>query len=222
MLITKSRRAMVMRSAIITPLYLIGSFFIGALLGGLVFNGLPGHFQDATKVSLAAFPALFCVIAGGALWGRAMARLVQNGSAKRPMWAGALGYGPAVVLAAIALTVLENLIVEQQRGPQLPIHVVFTFLFVPAVFLVATIGAFVQSVALGRKSAAARIALGSGLAAGAVFLLVDLVMDAVGYRVGAPGAAERATMVTVLLTGSIAASFAAGAMMGLILTGRKE
>ncbi len=219
---TESRRALVIQGATMTPLYLIGSFFVGALLGDLVFFGLPGHLQDAAKVPLAALPTLLCVFAGGALWGRGMARLARRSDVKRSMWAGALGYGPTVVLVGLALTVLENLFVEQRRGPDLPIHDVFTLLFVPAVFVVATVGALALGIGLQRGGLSVRLALGSGLAAGITFFLIDRLLDMLGWRVGAPGAAERATMVTVLLTGSAAASLAAGAVIGLLLSGGPE
>lgn len=222
MRMTESRRAPVIQSAIITPLCLIGSFFVGALLGDLVFFGLPGHMQDAAKVSLAALPTLLCVIAGGALWGRAMSRVAQARDVKRMMWAGALGYGPTVVLVGIGLTVLENLIVEQRRGPDLPIHDVFTLLFVPAAFVVGTLGALALGIGLKRTGLSARLALGSGLAAAITFFVIDRLLDALGWRVGAPGAAERATMLTVMLTGNVAASVAAGAVIGLLLSGGQD
>jgi hypothetical protein len=138
------------------------------------------------------------------------------------MWAGALGYAPTVLLVGMALTVLENLIVEQRRGPELPIHVVFTLLFAPAALVVASVGALALGVALKRRGLALRLALGSGLVAGLTFLVVDLLMDALGYRVGAPGAAERSTMITVMLTSNIAASLAAGGVIGLIITSSRE
>jgi hypothetical protein len=211
------RRALVLRSAAITPLYLIGSFFVGAMLGSAVASGLPGHLDDSTRSLLAAIPALASVIAGGALWGRAMGRLAHAGSLKRFVWAGALGYGPTVILVALGLTVMENVLVEQRRLPDLPIHVVFTLLFVPAAFIVAAAGALAIGVALKRTSLIPTLALGSGLAAALVFLIVDLAMDAVGYRVGAPRAAERLTMLTVMLTGNLAASLAAGAFIGFTI-----
>jgi hypothetical protein len=223
MQIAAMRTSDVVRSALITPLYLIGSFFIGALLGSLTFSGLPGHIEDATKIAMAAVPALACVVVGGALWGRAIARLTHAANVSRLTWAGALGYGPTLIGVVLLLTVLENLIVEQRRGPELPIHVVFTLLFVPAVFIVALVGALALGLALKHTSLLPALALGSGLAAGITFLIVDLVMDGIGYRVGAPGAAERATMITVLLTGSIAASLAAGALIGFLLSrGHRE
>src|SRR5512147_1823749 len=126
MLTAESRRSIVIRSALLTPLCLIGTFFVGALFGSLVFSGLPGHLEAEAKTALAALPALACVVAGGAWWGRTLARTLHLGDVKRMTWAGALGYGPTLILVAIVLPVLENLIVEQQRWPGLPIHVVFT------------------------------------------------------------------------------------------------
>lgn len=217
MFMAESRRGIVIRSALLAPLCLIGTFFVGALFGNLVFIGLPGHVQAEAKTALAALPALVCVIAGGAWWGRSLAHILHLGDVKRLMWAGALGYGPTVILVGLLLSVLENLIVEQQRLPALPIHVVFTLLFTPAALVVAAVGALALGVALRRKGLAIRLALGAGLAAGLTFLLVDLLMDALGYRVGAPGAAERATMLTVMLTGNLAASLAAGGVIGFLL-----
>lgn len=217
-----SRPGLVARSAAIAPLYLIGSFFVGAMLGSLIFEGLPGHTEQAGRIAAAAVPALACVIAGGALWGRAMGRLAQTDRVAALTWAGAIGYGPTVILVGLALTVLEQLIVEQHRGPDLPIHVVFTLLFVPAVTVVAAAGGLALGLALKQRRLLLPLGLGSGLAAGITFLVVDLLMDSVGYRVGAPGAAERATMLTVLLTGSMMASLAAGAVLGFVLSRTRE
>ncbi len=222
MLMTASRRTVVIRTALMTPLCLIGTFFVGALLGDLLFAGLPGHLRDEARVALAALPVLICVSSGGALWGRALARIVHVGDVKRMMWAGALGYAPTLLVVALTLTVLEKLIVEQGRGPDLPLHVVFTLLFTPAVFLIATIGALALGLALRRGGPALPLALASGLAAGLTFLVVDFLMDSFGYRVGAPGAVQRATMITVLLTGDVAASLAAGTVIGWFLSRRQD
>jgi hypothetical protein len=45
-----------------------------------------------------------------------------------------------------------------------------------------------------------------GLAAGGAFQAVNLIMQAAGWVVGAPGAAERATMLTVMGLGNIGAA----------------
>jgi hypothetical protein len=222
MLMSASRRGVVIRSALITPLCLIATFFVGAIFGDVIFFVMPGYMADEAKAALAGLPALVCVIVGGALWGRAIASIVHLGAIKRMMWAGALGYGPTVVLVGMALTLLEKLIVDQRRGPELPIHVVFTLLFTPAAFLVATVGALAIGLALQRKGLVLRLAIGSGVAAGLAFLVVDLILDSLGYRVGAPGAVERATMLTVLLTGTLTAALVAGGVMGMLLTSGTE
>jgi hypothetical protein len=44
-------------------------------------------------------------------------------------------------------------------------------------------------------------------------LIANLVMEAFGWQVGGPRAAERATMLTVMFTGNIVAALAGGAML---------
>ena len=43
-------------------------------------------------------------------------------------------------------------------------------------------------------------------------------MQAAGWQVGAPDAADRLTMLTVLLVGNLGAAVVGGAVMGLVLT----
>ncbi|MFQ5890957.1 MAG: hypothetical protein ACE5JR_13075 [Gemmatimonadota bacterium] len=102
-------------------------------------------------------------------------------------------------------------------GSALPIHVVFTILFVPAAFFVAGVTALAVGVALKDWARAGRLAVCTGLAAAAAFLAVDVLMDLAGWRVGAPGAASRATMLTVTLAGSLAGALAGGGVLGALL-----
>jgi hypothetical protein len=53
-----------------------------------------------------------------------------------------------------------------------------------------------------------------GLVAAAVFLVVNLLMEGAGWVVGAPRAAERFTMLTVMFVGNLAAALAGGALLG--------
>jgi hypothetical protein len=55
----------------------------------------------------------------------------------------------------------------------------------------------------------------AGAAAALAFLAANLLMESRGWVVGAPGAAERNTMIAVLLVGMIAAALAGGAVLGL-------
>ena len=91
----------------------------------------------------------------------------------------------------------------------------------PAAFFVAGITAFAIGVALGDIALALRLAAWTGLAAAAAFFVADILMDLAGWRVGAPGAAERATMLTVMMVGNLAAAAAGGAMLAIGLLRRK-
>jgi hypothetical protein len=70
---------------------------------------------------------------------------------------------------------------------------------------------------LYRAAFGLRLAIPAGLAAAAAFLAVDLVMDALGWRVGAPDAGRRATMVVVTAIGLLAAATSAGGAIGAML-----
>jgi MFS family permease len=205
-------------SALVSALALVGGLLLGVVVGFITFETLPGHMPEASKAGLAAIPALVGTFAGGAIWGRVMARLADREEARRMVWAGALGYGLAVILAGIGLSALEMAIVERGGGPALPVHVVFTILFVPAASFVAAVGGLALGIALRNWSLAGRLGLFGGLAAGVAFLVVNLLMDSLGWRVGAPGAAERFTMLTVMFTGNLAAALAGGAVIGVLLT----
>jgi hypothetical protein len=59
-----------------------------------------------------------------------------------------------------------------------------------------------------------------GVSSGSVSLAVNLGMEALGWQVGRPGAAERATMLTVLFVSNLGAALAGGAMLGMTLAQR--
>jgi hypothetical protein len=202
------------QSALATPLTLIGGMFMGGVLGSLIFDGLPGHLEAPIKIALAASAALVGALLGGALWGYVMWHITRASEPRTMMWAGALGFGPTVLLAALALTFFENLIVERGQGPNLPIHNLFTMLFVPASAIVAGVGGFALAVTRKERAEAMRPAFVCALAGGLAFLIVNLTLETFGFRVGAPHAAERATMLTTALCGALAASIAGGAVIG--------
>jgi cytochrome bd-type quinol oxidase subunit 2 len=207
----------VLASAMVTTVSLVGGMVAGAAIGALV-HGLPFHAPEQTMTFLASIPALVGVLGGGAFWGSLLARIHNLPNRKEALIAGALGFGLAVIGAALLLNVLERALVEQGCLPGIPVHVKFTLLFVPATLLVATIGGSAIALASGKRANWLRTALASGLAASLTFMIVDLVLDTVGMRVGGPHAAERATMLTVTFLGSTAAAFSAGAVLGRLLS----
>jgi hypothetical protein len=202
-----------------TALTLIGGMLLGGVGGSLLFGGLPGHMQEAVKITLASIPALAGVALGGAVWGWAIHRICKAGDAKRMAWAGALGFGPTALLLTLILTGLEIAIVQKGWGPRWPIHNIFTLLFAPAAAIISGVGAWAVGIGVNDKALALRLGLASALAGGLAFLAVNLLMQAAGWVVGAPGAAERATMLTVMFSGDIAAALTGGAVIGYMLVG---
>jgi hypothetical protein len=76
-------------------------------------------------------------------------------------------------------------------------------------------GAGAWGLALGRLARSVNPLLWRvGLVASVAFLVVNLVMDASGWVMGAPGAAKRATMLVVMFVGDLGSALAGGAALG--------
>jgi hypothetical protein len=158
------------------------------------------------------------IFGGGALWGFLLTRIHNLPNKTGAAIAGGLSFGFGVIGAANLLGALERVLVEQHRLPGVPIHVIFTLLFVPATFLVATLGASAILLVIDNRANWFRSALITGISASLAFLIVDLLLDTLGMRVGAPRAAERFTMLTVTFLGSAAAAVSGGAILGRFLS----
>ncbi len=211
-------------SALFTAFSLIGGLLLGVVLGEVVFSALPGHSltnPDPVHILLAAVPALIGMLAGGAVWGLLMGRLARATDRRRMAIAGASGFAPMTIALGIALSMLEPIAV-QKLGAQLPIHRLFTLFFVPTAFLIAGVGAWAIGIGLRNKALAWTLGMRAGLAAALAFVVVNLGMEALGWRVGAPGAAARLTMLTVMFTGNSAAALAGGAIIGPLLSRKPE
>jgi hypothetical protein len=193
--------------------YLCGGLILGAGLGSLL---TPFPHPPLASEIVAGFVALAVVTAAAAGWGRAMGRAAGAADLRRMAWAGALGFGPPAILAGVILSLLESVLVGGAGGAPgtLPTHVVYTLLFVPSMLAVPAIAGLALGLGLRDRPLAWRLARDAGLAAALVFLAVDQGMDALGWRVGAPDAGRRATMVTVTGIGVLGAALAAGAALG--------
>lgn len=203
----------ILQSAFLTVLTLFGGMLPGVVVGNLVFESLPGHSitnPSALHVTLAAIPAVTGLLAGSGAWGLAMDGLAHAQNRWRMAVAGILGFVPVTTLLVFALSdpVIEKI------GFQLPIHRVFTLLFVPTAFLIAGISAWAIGRGLRDNALAVSLLWRVGFAAALAFLVVNLVMEASGWVVGAPGAAARYTMLTVMFAGNLGAALAGGAVLG--------
>jgi hypothetical protein len=210
-------RRQILFSALATAACLFGGLLVGFAIAIAVSN-LPMHMPSQALNFISMMLLLCTLFIAGAAWGFAIAKIFSTQNKKRMIWAGALTFSPALLLAGLTLGTLERAIVEGGQGPDLPVHIVFTLLFVPAAFFVAGAGGLALGLAERNLRLGLRLAAGGGIAAALGFLLVDLLMDALGWRVGAPGAAERATMLTVMMTGNLAAALAGGGILGYQLS----
>jgi hypothetical protein len=194
---------------------LVGGLLIGAALGGLI-DGLGKSVPTLARI-LAVIVTGIVLTISARIWGRDIARLAPESDAGAAGRAAAFTVGPAVVIVALALAGLEPVIIQRGARTGLEIHRVYTLAFVPVTLVIAAVGAFALGRGLYEAKFGIRIAVGAGIAAAASFLVVDLLMDALGWRVGAPGAGRRATMVVVTTLGLFAAAAAAGATIGAML-----
>ncbi len=209
----------VIYGALATLLSLVGGIAVGFLAGSGTFNLLPGHSiqnLNPLHVAIAALPGLAGFLAGSALWGVLMGRLAGVADRRRMALAGALGFAPLAVSAGILLQILEPLALRY-FGAVLPLHRLFTIFFVPTAFIVAGVSAWALGLGLRQPALAKALLWRTGLTAALAFLVTNLVMEAAGWVVGAPNAAQRATMLTVLLTGCLAAALAGGGALGWLL-----
>ena len=214
-----------LRGAFLTVLTLFGGLLVGLAAGDLVFHLIPGSSLVDVKLghaAIAALPALVGFLAGGAAWGVQMGRLTGNTETRRLSLAGMLGFGPITILLAAGLGLAEPAIVEYLGARGQPIYRIFTLLFVPSAFLIAGVSAWGIGRVLGYPKLARSLLWQVGLTAALTFLVVNLLMESLGWVIGAPNAAERATMVTVLALGNITAAISGGAVMGWKLARKKD
>jgi len=202
--------------AALTALALDGGLLVSFMVGHVIAQALEGRLPSPLALALTVMVSSASMLGGCAFWGVAMARLARIQVAKRAAWAGILGFLPITALLALGLQIAEPIVFRSN----LPLHRLFTVLFVPTAFLIAGVSSLALGWALGWGRAAPALALRVGLTAALAFLAVNLGMEALGWQIGAPGAEERGTMVTILIAGNLGTALAGGAMLGLSLTQR--
>jgi hypothetical protein len=202
--------------AALTMLGLVGGLMGGLIGGSFIFHGLIGKASNPLTYTLAAIVFGTGILSGSALWGVGMARLARSPALWRAAWASILGFVPITVLLNFGLLAIEPIAVRAN----LPVHRLFTLLFVPSAGLIAGTSSLALGWALGWGRAAPALALRVGLTAALAFLAVNLGMEALGWQIGAPGAEERGTMIAILIVSNLGAALAGGAMLGMTVTQR--
>ena len=135
-----SQHSQTVRAAWMTARCLVPAVLVGGGLGAI--------FQ---RVPVSGLLAVSIVSVAAGWWGRNMARLTDLGHERRVAWAAGLAVGPSVVLVGVSLAALESRLVGPSADASLPIHVVFSLLFVPAALLIAAIGGFALGSGAARR-----------------------------------------------------------------------
>ena len=202
--------------AALTMLVLAGGLIASFMVSSATFQALSGRVPDSLTFTLAVLVFSASTLFSSGLWGVGMAHLAQVPASRRVAWAGILGFVPITLLLIFGLQAAEPIVFRTN----LPLHRLFTVLFVPSAGLIASTSSLALGWALGWGRAAPRLALRVGLTAALAFLAINLGMEALGWQVGGPGAEERATMLTVLFVSNLGAALAGGAVLGLTLAQR--
>lgn len=204
-----------------------GALLALVVLGGGLLAAFPASgavTSLAVRADVPLRPLLFLAVLAlsgglaGAVWAAGVARLVGRRATRRAALAGGAGYGLASAVAVHLLTTIETrVLAHAQAGAAVSMHVVFASTFAGAAFLVvlASVGALGAGIGLGGR--AVRPALASAAVGGLVFLVVTLLSDGAGWRVGAPGAEARFTMVVVTAASASATLLGAGAAAAMQL-----
>ena len=207
------------RSALATLVCLCGAVVPAFAAMGVVNRFLPALAERAGPVLFYVFVLVFSML-GGWVWARVLARVTGRPDARRIAAGGALGFGLAMPVALAGLTAAESELMRlAMEGREVPAHLAFGVLFAAAVFGVVGATTLLLGLGAGSAGAAARLALRCAGAATLVFMCVNLGFDLAGWRVGAPRAEERFTMLVVTAVGVVGAALVGGGVLGRALAG---
>lgn len=205
-----------LRAAGITVRDLYGGLVVAVAVGSVV-DQLTRFLPILPRRAAAAICALAVLILIGRLWGRDIAKLLSIADTKSAEKRAAWGFAVPVIIVGIVLSVSEPFAVARGASAGLPIHTVYKILFVSSTLFLVTTATYALIRGFANSAEAMSIALRIGIVAAATFLVIAVVMQALGWQVGAPNAAHRATMIVVTLTSVLGATLAAGATLGYFL-----
>lgn len=189
------------------PGLLLPASFLGVAVMAVALQPILSRLPSESS-QVAQFPIIgLALFLFGGLWAGALARHVDTSLRRRMMWAGAIGHMGLVLLAGVILGLLEEDLVGGGNSP-LPLHQLFTALFVPATAIVCAGMSAAVGLAAGGRRLAGRLAWRGALAGAAAFLIANVIQDLLGRRVGGPNAAETATMISVMFIANTCAALA--------------
>lgn len=214
-----------MLSPIIRKSSLRGFYLIGALpLGGLLLGvwGWLGGFEvhiESWQGMAGLFISHFIM---AWLWGRGLGRVTHQTHPERLAWAAAIAFAATTTIAVNRINHTEVILNRLLFQTKLPVHILFLYIFMAGNG--AVVGVTGAALGLAKSDWKATLKLGGvGVVIGALtFLTVFLVMELFGFRVGAPGAEERATMLTVMVIGIWSTALVGSGIFGRMLQNSRE
>jgi hypothetical protein len=201
-------------SALLTAACIVGGIAGAVALGSAVDAVVRRYSSDVVAASVAAPFALAVIILAARQWGRRMSAAAGIGDPARTGKSTMLFVALPFILVGSLLSPLEPPAVRFAGEHSLPIHAAYIALFVPATLIVAGIGSFGLGRGMRDNTLGSRFAAVAAPAAALAFLLVAGFMYLIGWRVGSPDAARRATMLVVTTVSTIGAALAGGAGIG--------
>jgi hypothetical protein len=203
--------------AAITTRNIVGGLIVAIGLGGAV-DGLATFLRLPVRRSISVVIATTIIYHALKLWLRQMSDLGRTDFPVARLRRHSLGLAILFVGVGFTLGVTEPFIVARGALVDLRIHHVYMILFTASTALISAIFTYSLSRGMTSCSNAVRWSVVVAASCALVFLGVALVMDRAGWRVGAPRAAERATMLVVTALGLVAAAVSGGAILGRLLS----
>ena len=210
----------IIRKSALRGFYLIGALPLGGLLVG-VWGWLAG-FEGGIEVWQGLTSLFIGHFIMGWLWGYSLGHMTKQAHPEHLGWAAAIAFATSTTIAANRINHTEVILNRLLFITNLPVHILFLYIFMAGNG--AVVGVTGAALGLAKNDWKATLKLGgAGIAIGALtFLTVFLIMELFGFRVGAPGAEERATMLTVMSIGLWCTALLGSSIFGFLLQSNRE
>ncbi|MDX1436555.1 MAG: hypothetical protein R3335_07080 [Anaerolineales bacterium] len=204
----------VVRNFLFTLTYLLlvpgGVFLILTFLGVLL-----GVQNLGTPLPLFVFMGLAAAV-GGTLWARAVLRATSLENTMQPAAITGITYGFLVVLLGYGLELIEQSLFRRNLLNAPGAHTQFLLLFTAAILLVVGITSLVLTIRVLSPTNAVLYSVAAAILGALLFAAVDLLMYALGWRVGDLDQPDRSTMLTVTGLGLLVAVLGSGTAVGAL------
>ncbi len=154
---------------------------------------------------------------GGTLWAKSVIQIAEPGKLWNRALLSGLVFGVSVFIAAYSLEIIERDLFYRNLLNAPGSHMQFVVLFSIAIFLVAGLTSTVLAAQTMERRKAIRYGLITALSCVALFIMIDLLMFALGWRVGHPDFPERSTMLTVMMVGLGISLLVGGTLIGVLI-----